>query len=185
MINKIHDDAKSRMEKSLHGLENNLAKIRAGRAHPSLLDNIMVSYYGNDTPLNQVAAIHVEGALALSVKPWEKQMTAAVEKAIRMSDLGLNPATTGDTIRVPLPPLSEERRKEPIKKVKNEGEHAKVAIRNIRRDCNTTFKDLQKDKEISEDEQRKGEDKVQKLTDNYIKKIDEILDRKEKDLMEI
>lgn len=185
MINKIHDDAKSRMEKSLQGLENNLAKIRAGRAHPSLLDNITVSYYGNDTPLNQVAAVHVEGALALSVKPWEKQMTAAVEKAIRMSDLGLNPATTGDTIRVPLPPLSEERRKELIKKVKGEGEHAKVAIRNIRRDCNTTFKDLQKDKEISEDEQRKGEDKVQKLTDNYIKKIDEILERKEKDLMEI
>jgi len=185
MISEIQSDAKSRMAKSIQGLEGNLAKIRAGRAHPSLLDSIVVSYYGNDTPLSQVAAVHVDGALCLTVKPWEKSMVQAVEKAIRISDLGLNPATNGDVIRVPIPPLSEERRRELFKKVKAEGEQTKVAIRNVRRDCNAHFKDLQKDKEISEDEQRKGEEQIQKLTDSYIKKVDDVLAVKEKDLMAI
>ncbi len=185
MINEIQSDAKSRMAKSIQGLAGNLAKLRAGRAHPSLLDAIVVSYYGNDTPLSQVAAVHVDGALCLTVKPWEKQMVQAVEKAIRISDLGLNPATSGEVIRVPIPPLSEERRKEMFKKVKAEGEHTKVAIRNVRRDCNANFKDLQKDKEISEDEQRKGEEQIQKLTDSYIKQVDDVLAVKEKDLMAI
>lgn len=185
MINNMQTDIKSRMIKSIEGLEHDLGKIRAGRAHPSLLDNIVVSYYGNDTPLNQVAAVHVEGALMLSVKPWEKTMVQAIEKAIRISDLGLNPATSGDVIRVPLPPLSEERRKELIKKVKHDGEQAKVAIRNIRRDGNNNLKELLKKKEISEDDQRRAEEIIQKLTDSYIEKVDEVLARKEKDLLEI
>lgn len=185
MINDIQKDAKARMTKSIEGFENDLAKIRAGRAHPSLLDNIMVSYYGNDTPLSQVAGVHVEGALMLTVKPWEKNMVQAIEKAIRISDLGLNPATSGDVIRVPLPPLSEERRKELIKKVKSEGEQAKVAIRNIRRDSNNHIKESFKKKLISEDEQKRAEDAMQKLTDSYIEKIDQILTRKEKDLIDM
>lgn len=176
---------KTRMLKSIEGLEHDLTKIRAGRAHPSLLDNVMVSYYGNDTPLSQVAGVHVEGALMLSVKPWEKTMVSAVEKAIRTSDLGLNPATSGDVIRVPLPPLSEERRKELIKKIKQDGEQTKVAIRNIRRDGNNLLKELVKKKEISEDDQRRSEETIQKLTDGYIEKVDDILARKEKDLLEI
>lgn len=185
MINNIQKDAKTRMTKSIEGLEHDLSKIRAGRAHPSLLDNITVPYYGNDTPLSQVATIHVESALMLSIKPWEKNMIQPIEKAIRISDLGLNPSTSSDTIRVPLPPLSEERRRELIKKVKQEGEQAKVAIRNIRRDSNAHLKDLLKKKEISEDDQRRAEDEMQKLTDNFVHKIDEILSRKEKDLLEM
>lgn len=185
MINNIQADMKTRMLKSIEGLEHDLTKIRAGRAHPSLLDNVMVSYYGNDTPLSQVAGVHVEGALMLSVKPWEKTMVSAVEKAIRTSDLGLNPATSGDVIRVPLPPLSEERRKELIKKIKQDGEQTKVAIRNIRRDGNNLLKELVKKKEISEDDQRRSEETIQKLTDGYIEKVDDILARKEKDLLEI
>lgn len=185
MINDIKKDAQARMEKSIHALEDELAKIRAGRANPALLDAIQVTYYGNETSLNQVATIGIEGALMLTVKPWEKHMVTEIEKAIRSSDLGLNPATSGDMIRVPLPPLSEERRRELIKKVKQEGEGAKVAVRNIRRDANSTAKDLLKDKEISEDEERKSEEIIQKLTDTYVKKIDEILARKEKDLLEI
>ncbi|MCS5708358.1 ribosome recycling factor [Candidatus Berkiella cookevillensis] len=185
MINDIQKDAKTRMTKSIEGFEHDLSKIRAGRAHPSLLDNIMVPYYGNDTPLSQVAGVHVEGALMLMVKPWEKNMLQAIEKAIRISDLGLNPATSGDVIRVPLPPLSEERRKELIKKVKAEGEQAKVAIRNIRRDSNNHIKESLKKKLISEDEQKRAEDAMQKLTDSYIEKIDQILTRKEKDLIDM
>ncbi len=185
MIKDIQKDAESRMNKSINALEDDLAKLRAGRAHPSLLDPIMVSYYGTPTPLSQVASVSVEGALMLSVKPWEKGLTQDIEKAIRTSDLGLNPASAGDVIRVPLPPLSEERRKELIKHVKSEGEQAKVAIRNIRRDANSSVKDLLKEKEISEDEERKSEDVIQKMTDRFVKKIDEILAVKEKDLLAI
>ena len=185
MINDIHNDAKSRMTKSTNTLIEDLAKLRAGRAHPSLLDNLMVDYYGNPTPLSQVAAVSVESALMLSVKPWEKNLIPVIEKVIRTSDLGLNPATSSDVIRVPLPPLSEERRKELIKKVKNEGEQTKVAIRNIRRDANKHIDELEKAKTISLDDKRRGEESTQKLTDEYVKKVDEILVKKEKELMEI
>jgi ribosome recycling factor len=185
MIEDIQKDAKVRMQKSIQSFEDELAKIRAGRAHPSLLDNIVVSYYGNPTPLSQLSSIGVEGALMLTVKPWEKQVMPDIEKAIRSSDLGLNPTASGDLIRVPLPPLSEERRKELIKRVKNEGENAKVSVRNIRRDANSTAKDLLKEKEISEDDERRSEERTQKLTDQFVKQIDEILERKERDLLEI
>jgi ribosome recycling factor len=185
MLNDIHKDAKTRMDKSIHSLEEALTKLRTGRAHPSLLDKVIVSYYGTDTPLPQLASIGVEGALMLTVKPWEKKAVPDIEKAIRAADLGLNPSTSGDVIRVPLPPLSEERRKDLIKKVKVEGENAKVAIRNIRRDSNNHIKDLLKAKTVSEDEQRKAEDQMQKLTDEHIAKVDEILTHKEKDLLEI
>ncbi len=185
MLDDIKKDAQTRMEKSVHALEDELAKLRAGRANPALLDSVMVSYYGSDTQLSQVATVGVEGALMLTVKPWEKHMLPDVEKAIRSSDLGLNPSTSGDMIRVPLPPLSEERRRELIKRVKQEGENAKVAVRNIRRDANSPAKDLLKEKEISEDQERRSEDVIQKLTDSFVSKIEEVLARKEKDLLEI
>jgi len=185
MINDIQKDARARMTKTVRSLEDELAKHRTGRAHPSILDSVVVSYYGNETPLNQLAAIGVEGALMLTVKPFEKRVVPDIEKAIRAADLGLNPATSGDVIRVPLPPLSEERRKELIKKVKNEVENAKVAIRNIRRDCNQDIKDLLKAKTISEDDQRRAEEAMQKLTDQFVHQVDEIFTRKEKDLLEI
>lgn len=185
MINDIQKNAKTRMTKTVHSLEEELARLRAGRANPNVLEGVVVSYYGNDTPLTQVAQIVVEGALMLAVKPFEKRLVPEIEKAIRSADLGLNPANSGDVIRVPFPPLSEERRKELIKKVKAEVENSKVAIRNIRRDANQEIKDLLKDKSISEDEQRKAEDAMQKLTDDFIKQADVIMARKEKDLMEI
>lgn len=185
MINDIQKDAKARMTKSLHSLEEELSKLRAGRANPSILEGVVVSYYGTDTPLTQMAQIVVEGALMLAVKPFEKRLVPEIEKAIRSADLGLNPATSGDVIRVPFPPLSEERRKELIKKVKGEVENAKVAVRNIRRDANQEIKDLLKEKAISEDEQRKAEEAMQKLTDQFIHQADAVLARKEKDLMEI
>ncbi|HET9843443.1 MAG TPA: ribosome recycling factor [Gammaproteobacteria bacterium] len=185
MLENIKTDADRRMKKTIATLEDELGKLRAGRAHPSLLEGITVISYGNETPLNQVASVGVDGALMLTIKPWDKQMIPAIEKAIRISDLGLNPATSGDIIRVPLPPLSEERRKELIKKVKAEGEAAKVSVRNIRRDANSTIKDLLKEKEISEDDERKAEEFIQKLTDKYVQEIDQILAKKEKDLMVI
>lgn len=185
MINDIQKDAKTRMTKTVHSLEEELTRLRAGRANPSILEGVVVPYYGNDTPLTQVAQIVVEGALMLAVKPFEKRMVPEIEKAIRAADLGLNPANSGDVIRVPFPPLSEERRKELIKKVKAEVENTKVAIRNIRRDANQEIKDLLKEKAISEDEQRKAEEGMQKLTDDFIKQADVIMARKEKDLMEI
>jgi ribosome recycling factor len=166
-------------------LEEDLGKLRAGRAHSSLLDGVMVSYYGNDTPLSQVASVNVEGPLMLTVKPWEKNLVSAIEKAIRMADLGLNPANAGDLIRVPLPPLSEERRKELIKHVKAEGEAAKVAIRNIRRDANHNAKELLKEKAISEDDERKSQELIQKITDKFIQDVDALLVKKEKDLLVI
>lgn len=185
MIDDIKKDAETRMGKSVESLKSELTKLRTGRAHTSLLDHIMVEYYGSQVPLNQVANISVADARTLTVQPWEKPMVQKVEKAILESDLGLNPATAGEIIRVPLPALTEERRKDMIKLVRQEGENAKVAIRNIRRDAISDFKALLKEKEITEDEERKAEDDMQKLTDKYIAKVDEALEAKEKDLMEI
>lgn len=185
MINEIQSDAKTRMGKSIDSLKQDLIKVRTGRAHTSLLDSISVDYYGNPTPLNQVANISVLDARTLSVQVWEKQMTPVVEKAILTSDLGLNPATSGELIRIPLPPLTEETRKNLIKVVRGEGESAKVAIRNIRRDANGSLKELEKDKEISEDDERRGQEAIQKLTDSHVKEVDQLLAVKEKDLMEI
>jgi len=185
VIDDILSDAETRMGKSVDSLRNELTKIRTGRAHPSLLDQIMVDYYGTDTPINQVANVTVEDSRTLAVAPWEKQMVAVVEKAILNSGLGLNPSTAGNLIRIPMPPLTEERRRELVKVVKNEGENAKIAIRNIRRDANSDFKDLLKEKEISEDESRQAEDTIQKHTDKYVKSVDEVIAVKEKELMEI
>ena len=185
MIEEILADAESRMGKSVDSLRTELTKIRTGRAHPSLLDQISVDYYGTETPINQVANVTVEDSRTLAVAPWEKQMVAVVEKAIINSGLGLNPATAGNLIRIPMPPLTDERRRELVKVVKGEGEGAKVAIRNIRRDANSDFKDLLKEKEISEDACRESEDTVQKLTDKFVANVDEVIAVKEKELMEI
>lgn len=185
MIDEIHADADTRMGKSVDSLRSELTKIRTGRAHPSLLAQIAVDYYGTDTPINQVANVTVEDSRTLAVAPWEKQMVPVVEKAILNSGLGLNPATSGNLIRIPMPPLTEERRRELVKVVKNEGENAKIAIRNIRRDANSDFKDLLKEKEISEDECRQAEDGIQKITDKYVASVDEVIAVKEKELMEI
>ena len=185
MINDIKQDAQERMGKSIEALKNNLNKVRTGRAHASLLDNISVDYYGMATPLNQVGNISVPDARTLAITVFDKGMIGAVEKAILKSDLGLNPATNGTLIRIPLPPLTEERRKDLVKVVKGEAEGGKIAIRNIRRDANSDFKALLKDKEISEDEHRQAEDEIQKITDSFIKQVDEILAEKETELMEI
>jgi len=185
MINKIKADAEQRMEKSVESLQNEFSKIRTGRAHPGLLEHVMVDYYGNNTPLNQVASIAIGDSRTLLVTPWEKNIVSDVEKAIMNADLGLNPVTVGQAIRVPLPQLSEERRKELIKVVRGEAEKAKVAIRNIRRDANTQLKDFLKNKEISEDDERRGQDNIQKLTDGFIEGIDKQLTAKEADLLEI
>lgn len=185
MINEIKTDADTRMNKTLDSLKHDLAKIRTGRAHPSLLDSVTVDYYGSQVPLSQVANISILDSRTLSLTPWEKPMVKVIEKAIMASDLGLNPNTTGDLIRIPLPPLTEERRRDLTKVVKKEGEAAKVAIRNIRRDANGSLKDLLKEKEIAEDDERKAQDVVQKVTDEHVKKVDEILAVKEKDLMEM
>ncbi len=185
MINDIKNDAQERMKKSIEVLGNNFNKIRTGRAHPSILDTVSVSYYGNPTPLSQVANISVLDARTLSVSPWEKAMVPEIEKAIMKSDLGLNPVTTGELMRIPMPPLTEETRKGYIKQAKAEAENARISIRNIRRDANTTLKELLKEKEISEDEERRAQDEVQKITDKYVAEVDQALADKEKDLMEI
>ncbi len=185
MINEIKKDAQERMDKSVEALKNNLSKIRTGRAHPSLLAGISVEYYGAPTPLNQVANVVAEDARTLAITVFDKELTPKVEKAIMMSDLGLNPMSAGTVIRVPLPPLTEERRKDLVKIVRGEAEGARVAIRNIRRDANNEFKNLLKDKEISEDEDRKAQDEIQKLTDIAVKKVDDVLAAKEKELMEV
>lgn len=185
MIDEILADAESRMGKSVESLRTELTKIRTGRAHPSLLDQVSVDYYGTETPIKQVANVTVEDSRTLAVAPWEKQMVPVVEKAIINSGLGLNPATAGNLIRIPMPPLTEERRRELVKVVKAEGEGAKIAIRNIRRDANSDFKDLLKEKDISEDECRQSEDSVQKHTDKYVAVVDEVIAAKEKELMEI
>ena len=185
MIDDIQKDAERRMQKSVESLKTELTKIRTGRPHPSLLDHVSVDYYGSEVPISQVANINVEDARTLSVTPWEKPMVSVVEKAILTSDLGLNPATNGNVIRIPMPPLTEERRRDLIKVVKGEGEGAKVAIRNIRRDANSDFKSLLKDKDISEDEARGAEDAIQKLTDKYVAEVDVVLQEKEQDLLSI
>ncbi|MGO2342289.1 ribosome recycling factor [Vibrio litoralis] len=185
MINEIKQDAQERMAKSVEALKNNLSKIRTGRAHPSILQNISVEYYGAPTPLNQVANIIAEDARTLAITVFDKELTPLVEKAIMKSDLGLNPMSAGTVIRVPLPPLTEERRKDLVKIVRAEAEGGRVAVRNIRRDANADFKALLKDKEISEDEDRKAQDEIQKITDASVKNIDELLAMKEKELMEV
>ena len=185
MIDEITKDAETRMKKSVESLQTELAKIRTGRAHPSLLDHVMVDYYGSATPIKQVANVVVEDARTLAVTPWEKNMVAAVEKAIMTADLGLNPATAGTVIRVPMPALTEERRRDLVRVVKQEAEQGRVAIRNIRRDANNDFKELLKEKEISEDMERGAVDGIQKLTDKYIARVDEVLAAKEKEMMEV
>lgn len=185
MIDEIIADAEDRMKKSLVALEDAFKRIRTGRAHPSLLDGIMVSYYGADTPLSQLANVTVEEGRSLVISPWEKQMIGEVEKAIMKSDLGLNPSNNGNTIRVPMPPLTEETRREFTKQAKSEAENTRVAIRNIRRDANSDLKDLEKEKEISEDDLRRAEDQVQKLTDKYIAEVEAAYQVKEEDLLSI
>jgi ribosome recycling factor len=185
MIDDIKKDAAARMAKSVDALGHELAKIRTGRAHPSLLDHITVSYYGTETPIKQVANVTAEDARTLAVSPWEKNMVQAVEKAILQSDLGLNPTTAGSVIRVPMPPLTEERRRDLIKVARQEAEQGRVAIRNIRRDANSELKEMVKEKMISEDDDRRGQDAIQKLTDKYIKDVDRVLEEKEADLMSI
>ena len=185
MINDIKSDAKSRMEKSFEALGHAFAKIRTGRAHPSILDTVRVDYYGSEVPISQVANITIEDARTLVVTPWEKPMVGEVEKAIMKSDLGLNPASAGDVIRVPMPPLTEETRKGYTKQARAEAEQAKVAVRNIRRDALADVKDLLKEKEITEDDDRRAGDDIQKLTDDVVKRIDQLLREKEADLMEV
>jgi len=185
VIDDIKTDAKSRMEKSLDALGHAFAKIRTGRAHPSILDAVMVEYYGSEVPVSQVANISVEDARTLAVTPWEKPMVGEVEKAILKSDLGLNPSTAGAVIRVPMPPLTEETRRGYTKQARAEAEQAKVAVRNIRRDAMADIKELLKEKEISEDEERRAGDDIQKLTDELVKRIDQLLADKETDLMEV
>jgi len=185
VINEIKQDAKSRMGKSIDSFKVHLNKVRTGRAHPSLLDSISVDYYGSPAPLNQVGNVTVGDARTLNITVFDKSMISAVEKAIMSSDLGLNPMSQGTLIRIPLPALTEERRKDLVKVVRGEGENCKVAIRNIRRDANSDIKSLQKEKEISEDEQHQSEDEIQKITDEYIKQVDAILADKEAELMEI
>ena len=185
MIEEIKDDAEGRMNKTLISLEAAFAKIRTGRAHPSLLDNIMVDYYGVATPINQVANITVEEGRTLLVAPWEKPMIPLVEKAILKSDLGLNPSTSSDNLRLPMPPLTEENRRDLTKIARSEAENARVAIRNIRRDANNDLKEFLKEKEITEDEERYGQDLIQHLTNDKVKHIDSALEAKEADLMEI
>lgn len=185
MLPEIKQDARNRMNKSLEALRHELAKIRTGRAHPSLLEHVHVDYYGSEVPISQAANVAVEDSRTLSVTPWEKTMVQVIEKAILKSDLGLNPSTAGQVIRIPLPPLTEERRRELGKVVHHEGENAKIAIRNIRRDANHHIKELLKEKEISEDDERKAENDVQGVTDLAVSKVDEIVAEKEKELLEI
>ncbi|MDP2761749.1 MAG: ribosome recycling factor [Sideroxyarcus sp.] len=185
MIADIKKNVEQKMSKSLEALKVDLGKIRTGRAHTGLLDHVMVDYYGNPTAINQVANVTLADARTIGVQPYEKNMVGPIEKAIRDSDLGLNPATNGEMIRVPMPMLTEERRRDLIKVVKNEGEDAKIAVRNIRRDANEQLKKLLKDKEVGEDEERRAQDDVQKLTDRFVAEIDKALQAKEVDLMAV
>jgi ribosome recycling factor len=185
MIDEIIKDARERMDKSLHSLESAFNKIRTGRAHPGILDSVMVPYYGTDTPIQQMANVTIEDARTIAVSPWEKKLLPEIEKAILKSDLGLNPSNNGDVIRIPMPALTEETRKEYTKQAKQEAENARIAIRNIRRDANSHTKDLLKEKEISEDEERRAEQSIQKLTDSFIEKVDAKFAEKESDLLTI
>ena len=183
MIDEIIADAEERMQKSVVSLEEAFKKIRTGRAHPSILDSMMVSYYGTDTPLSQLANVNVEEGRSLLISPWEKQLIGEIEKAILKSDLGLNPSNNGDTIRVPMPPLTEETRREYTRQAKQEVENARVAIRNIRRDANSRFKDFEKERDISEDQQHRAEERVQKLTNKHIAAVESAYQVKEQDLL--
>lgn len=185
MINSIIKTAEEHMQKSVEILHAELAKIRTGRAHPSLLEHLTVPCYGSDMPLNQVASVNATDARTLTIQAWDKTLVPAIEKAIMQSGLGLNPATAGQVIRVPMPPLTEERRKDLVKVIRGEAENTRVAIRNVRRDANAQIKDLLKEKTISEDEERQASDKVQKLTDKYIAKVESILAKKEEELMTV
>lgn len=185
MIADIRKNAEQKMQKSLEALKVDLTKVRTGRAHTGLLDHVMVDYYGCPTAVNQVANVTLVDARTIGVQPWEKNMIGKVERAIRDADLGLNPSTNGDLIRVPMPMLTEERRRDLIKVIKGQGEDAKIAVRNIRRDANHTLKEALKNKEISEDEERRTQDEVQKLTDRYVVEIDKALAAKEVDLMAV
>ncbi len=185
MIDDIRKAAESRMGKSLEALKTDLGKVRTGRAHTGLLDHVMVDYYGTPTPISQVANVTLADARTIAVQPWEAKLAQAVEKAIRDSDLGLNPSSQGNMIRVPMPALTEERRRDLIKVVRGEGENAKVAVRNVRRDANDQLKKLLKDKQISTDDERRAQDDIQKLTDRYIAEVDKVLAAKEADLMAV
>lgn len=185
MLADIKADARTRMSKSLEALRHELAKIRTGRAHPSLLEHVHVDYYGSEVPINQAATVAIEDARTLSVTPWDKSMVPAIEKAILSSDLGLNPTTAGTVIRIPLPPLTEERRLELGKVVHHEGENTKIAIRNIRRDANHHCKELLREKEITEDDERRAEHEIQELTNLAVNKVDDIVAEKEQELLEI
>ena len=185
MINEIHNDANDRMNKTLASLESDFSKIRAGRAHPSLLEQIHVEYYGTLVPISQVSNITTEDSRTLKVTPWEKDMVGPIEKAVMTSDLGLNPNSMGQVIRIPLPPLTEERRKELVRVVRDEAEHARVAVRNIRRDAISDYRELLKEKEISEDETHRAEENIQKITDQHIGLIDKSLGNKENSLLDI
>ena len=184
MINEIRKDAETRMEKCVEAFKNHISKIRTGRASPSILDGIMVDYYGSSTPLRQLASVTVEDSRTLKINVFDRSLGPAVEKAIMASDLGLNPSSAGTDIRVPLPPLTEERRKDLIKIVRGEAEQGRVSVRNVRRDANDKVKALLKDKEISEDDERRAQDEIQKMTDASIKKVDAALTEKETELME-
>ena len=184
-IADVRKNAEQKMQKSLDALKTDLSKVRTGRVHAGLLDHVMVDYYGSPMPIPQVANVTLIDARTLSVSPWEKKMVGVIEKAIRESDLGLNPATQGDLIRVPMPPLTEERRHELIKVIKHEGENAKVAVRNLRRDANHAIKELLKAKTVSEDQERRAQEDIQKLTDKYIADVDKALSAKESDLMAV
>jgi len=185
MIDDILKDAQQRMTKSIESMRAEMAKIRTGRANPNLISHLSIDYYGVPTPITQVANLTVQDARTLGVQPWEKAMVPVVERAIMEANLGLNPITTGDIIRIPLPPLTEERRKEMAKMVAAEGEGGKVAIRNIRRDANSNFKELLKEKEITEDDDKLAQDRVQKLTDEYIVKVDDVIADKEREIMTV
>jgi ribosome recycling factor len=185
MINDIKQSAEDKMGKSVESLRTEFSKVRTGRAHAGILDHVKVDYYGSPMPISQVGNVSILDPHTLGVTPWEKKMGAAIEKAIRDSDLGLNPATVGDLVRVPIPAMTEERRKELVKVVRHEAENAKVAVRNIRRDAIAHLKDLLKNHEISEDDERRSQDEIQKLTDRYVADIDKVLADKEKDLMAV
>lgn len=184
-ISEVKKNAEQKMTKSVESLKSDLAKVRTGRAHTGILDHVQVDYYGTPTQISQVANVTLIDARTISVQPWEKRMVSVIEKAIRDSDLGLNPSSVGDIIRVPTPPLTEERRREMVKLVKTEGEDAKVAVRNIRRDANESLKKMVKDKECSEDDERRAQDDIQKLTDKFVKQIDSLLAEKEKEVMTV
>ena len=185
MINEIKTEAETKMTKSIEALTSAFNKIRTGRAHPSILDSVMVNYYGQETPLKQVASVNVEDNRTLTVSPWEKNLVPLIEKAIMTSDLGLNPSTSGDLIRLPMPMLTEETRRNMVKQARADAEHGRVSVRNARRDANSTLKELLKDKDISEDDERRGEEEVQKLTDRFIEEVEKLLKAKEEDLMAV